>query len=292
MSRIAILGLGAIGSVMVKYLSEEPRHDLFFFNRSQKDTIRIQCAQDEHILSIQLSKPEELAQDLDYLIICLKAYHYPTAKEIIEQLITRTKCTVIFRNGIDISLGLPIQSHALIETIIDCPTQMISANNYNQLREAKITLEDNPRMHAFAKLFLHTKVEFNFVEDFRTEQWKKLIESAALGGILCHARQDCSIFEKEEYLSMYEGLLKECIRVARADGAALPNNFYQEILSKRAAYPKSKGSSMLTDLLNGRRLELQAKNKAIKILAKKYDILTPVNNRICVELEAYNSTLD
>lgn len=61
-------------------------------------------------------------------------------------------------------------------------------------------------------------------------------------------------------------IYKETIQVVKADGAKIKHTFIDELLIKLANYPKTKGSSMLTDRLNGNPIELGAKNGIISKL--------------------------
>ena len=47
-------------------------------------------------------------------------------------------------------------------------------------------------------LFSTDKFEINCVEDYHTENWKKLIESATLGALLCLTGETCWIFKDEK----------------------------------------------------------------------------------------------
>lgn len=59
--------------------------------------------------------------------------------------------------------------------------------------------------------------------------------------------------------------------------------FTDKMMSKLLSYPPTKGSSMLTDKLNGNPIELGAKNSIIAKLDKQYKVATPINDLV-VEL--------
>ena len=127
-------------------------------------------------------------------------------------------------------------------------------------------------------------------DDFKTESWKKLCESAALGAILCLSGETCWIFEDERLQRLYADLLNESITVARADGAKIEEGFDEQMLKKLLAYPPHKGSSMLTDRLNGRAIELGAKNGIISKVAKEQGTATPLNDLVVALLSHTNAS--
>lgn len=115
-----------------------------------------------------------------------------------------------------------------------------------------------------------------------------MAESAALGAILCLSGATCRIFKDKAIQKLYRDLLKESIKVARADGALIPVDFEQKMLNKIKEYPPNKGSSMLTDRLLGKPIELGAKNGIIAKLGKIYKIPTPINDLVCTLLRHTN----
>ena len=83
--------------------------------------------------------------------------------------------------------------------------------------------------------------------------------------------------------------MKEAIIVARADGANIEADFIVQMLTKLSTYPETKGSSMLTDRLNGNSIEIGAKNGIISRLGAMYNIATPLNDLVTVILSKTNN---
>ena len=89
---------------------------------------------------------------------------------------------------------------------------------------------------------------------------------------------------------MYTELLREIVEVGKADGAKIEDSFIDGMLIKLMNYPKEKGSSMLSDRLQGKPIELGAKNGIISELAKEYNIKTPLNDLIVSLLKYTNKS--
>ena len=278
-TKIGILGVGAIGSVIACHLFDNQKIELLYFNRSAKTEIRLQTS--DHFFDLKIKTQQTISQkiDLDWLIICLKEYHFQKARIWFKNLIsTNTKIAVI-RNGIE--LKKPLLPYSLesqiLECMIDCPTQLDSDGNIIQLRNPIITSISGGLTMKFQVLFSNKNIKFRTVIDFKTENWKKLIESASLGAITCLTGETCWIFKDKKIKDLYQELVTEGIKVAKADGAIIPIDFVNTLLEKLNQYPKEKGTSMLTDRKRGRPIELGAKNGAIVNVGKKYKIGTPLN---------------
>ncbi len=287
---VGIFGIGAIGSVISVELSKNKDLKLSFFNRSDKDVIQLKTEDTLVNLPLKLSHPDDIGLTLDWLIICLKAHQFEPALSDLKKLIQPNTKVAVIRNGLRLKAPLLpfIAPDDILECIIDCPTQQIATGFYEQFTPAIITTHPSLQIDSFQKLFQHSKVSIFIASDFKTISWKKVCESSALGSILCLSGETCWIFEDPEIQTLYKKILHEAIQVAKADGAIIESDFQKEMLDKLATYPPHKGSSMLTDRLNGKPIELAAKNKIISEAGKHYNIDTPLNDLVCILLKNTN----
>lgn len=285
---IGVLGIGAIGTVVS--LSLKDNNTIYYFNRSQKASLKLQFLNENIQKPISLSIPDNTII-LDWLIICLKEYHYKDASNVFKKLINKNTKVAVIRNGINLKeYILPFSRlDNIIECIIDCPTQELKKNHFTQLKKGIITLNRNCNLFNFDSLFNTYNLEFNFSNDFKTYSWIKLIESSALGSILCLSGKTSEIFLDKHILNLFEKITHEGIKVANSDGANISSNFPLLLLDKIKNFPTKKGSSMLTDRLKGNPIEINAKNGIISSLGKKYNINTPVNDIITSLLKHTNT---
>ena len=280
MEHVGIYGLGAIGSLVTKYLNSNTKNKYYYFNRSEKNEIKISFKDEMSSIQVELSSAEN--QNLDWLIICLKEYHIKSTLPNISKLINDKTKVAIFQNGINLSspyLRLTKRAN-ILETIIDCSVQSNGPSQYLQLRKPVVTLRDNPLAKEFIKLFKNKEIEFNKTFNFLEEQWVKLIESSSIGAIQSYTGQTCVIFKQEKYIEEYKALVNEGIQVASSEGVLVNPFLTEQLLAKLKAYPDSKGSSMLEDKLAGRELELDAKIGAIVSIAKKNSVDIPNTKRL------------
>ncbi|WP_299123934.1 ketopantoate reductase C-terminal domain-containing protein [uncultured Tenacibaculum sp.] len=283
---IGVLGIGAIGTVIS--LSLKTDNVIYYYNRSPKTTLKLQFQNYTTQKSISLNTPSNIP--LDWLIICLKEYHYKNASILLKKLINKNTKVAVIRNGINLkdSILQYTDSKNIIECIIDCPTQ-IENRLFIQLKKGIITLDKKNTSLNFLSLF-HTKnLNFQFSKDFKTDSWMKLIESSAIGSILCLSNRTAIIFKDTSILNLYTKIIEEGIQVANADGAQIPPDFTLHLTEKARTLPSKKGSSMLTDKLNGNPIEINAKNGIISSLGKKLGIYTPINNLITFLLKNINT---
>ncbi|MFK7775624.1 MAG: ketopantoate reductase family protein [Saprospiraceae bacterium] len=289
-TKVGILGIGAIGSVIITGLYKNENLELRHFNRSKKEMAMVQFHDTFYSIPLNIQQDIFIPIKLDWLIICLKEHQLEDAKNLLQKLISRKTKIAIIRNGIELKkplLPFAKENH-ILECMINCPTQPARDQVYQQLGFPIITTAVGDLANDFQQLFKNKDFQFRQVEDFKTENWKKLLESASLGAITCLTGETCWIFEDKKIRKLYQNLMTESIQVAKADGAIIPLDFVNIMLEKIKTYPKQKGTSMLTDRKLGRPIELGAKNGAIVRLGKIYKINTPLNDLVCTLLGKTN----
>jgi len=96
------------------------------------------------------------------------------------------------------------------------------------------------------------------------------------------------IFKDKGIINLYKRIVEEGMLVARQEGAKIEADFVEDLLKKIKTYPATKGSSMLTDRLNGNPIEIDAKNGIISKLGRKHKIKTEINDIISIFLKYTN----
>lgn len=289
--RVGILGLGAIGHLVAAPLLEKPNTELVFYNRSRKDYFLFSPFQGEPLEAIIACETKPCAAELDWLLICLKTYHYPAAAAWFSKLIKHGVKVAVFRNGLDLAAPLLPYTTAeqILPVLVDGPTQYDAATKYyTQLKPGRLTIPDHPLRLGFQDLFSASKLPVNVTFDFKTASWEKLIESAAIGALTCESKQTCRIFQQAVFRQLYIELVQESIQVALADGAQIPDDYLSRMLRRLEAYPPEKGSSMLSDRLAGRPIEVMAKNGIISRKGKELGVATPLNDQYNTLLTSMN----
>jgi len=288
--KIAIFGLGAIGSVIAKELVQNSENSLLYFTRSPKASVNIEFLNKNFSFPIDCNQNNRDSHKLDWLIICLKEYQYSKAKSQFAKLISNNCKVAIVRNGM--RLKNPLLEFTsdvnILECMVDCPVQPIGHNMYKQFKSLKITVLDSQLAESFSSLFQQNSNIVSTVKDFKTASWKKLIESSALGAILCITGKTCRVFQNPELIDLYRKLVKEGIDVALSDGAKLSYNLEDALVKKLKTYDATKGSSMLTDRINNKPIELNAKNGVIVKIGLSNNVPTPFNKMVCALINPLN----
>ncbi|MDA9773601.1 hypothetical protein N9B82_01475 [Saprospiraceae bacterium] len=279
-TKVGILGMGAIGSVISTLLCDSIRSSTSFYSRTERNFISVNGPTGSSRLMAKVSDNPAEKYHLDWLIICLKFHQYPDASDIIKSLINPQTKIVQIGNGIGLKSRLNdiVERNPILECMIDCPTEERKPYEYQQLSKAVIQLSKGALADDFTSLFNQNSIKFNLVNDFLTANWKKTIESSMLGGLMVSINGTVKDIKEQNLIDTFRKGVVEAMKVARADGAKIPDDFPIELLAKLQQYSPDKGSSMLTDFRKKKTLEIGAKNGLITSFGKKFGIPTPINN--------------
>ena len=121
-------------------------------------------------------------------------------------------------------------------------------------------------------------IDATFSEDIESHLWKKYIFINAMTGLTALSRTKVGTVVSDPFLrKLYERCLKECVKVAKAEKVNLPYDIFNSIIKISEDTSKEAKFSMLVDIENGRKTEIEALNGTLVRLAKKHKIDVPIN---------------
>jgi len=144
------------------------------------------------------------------------------------------------------------------------------------LAEAAGGLSDRARQ--IAALLTEAGIEARAADDVAPLVWGKLIANASINPLGALLRcQNGQTAERPSSEKLFVGLAAEAGAVARALGVALPFSDPVEHARSVARVTATNRNSMLQDVENGRRTEVDAINGAIARLGAEVGVPTPLN---------------
>lgn len=115
--------------------------------------------------------------------------------------------------------------------------------------------------------------------------WRKLLQNAVAGLMVLTGRR-AGMFAREDITALGLAYLRECLQVARAEGAALSDNVPEEIIAGFHRAPADLSTSIMIDRLNGRPLEWDIRNGVVQRRGRQHGIPTPLSDIIVPLLAA------
>jgi 2-dehydropantoate 2-reductase len=286
MTRIAIVGVGAIGGVTAALL-QQAGHELLLCTRRPMSGLSVDTP--DGLVKVQASfvtAPSE-AFEVDWVIVATKAYDVAGAAKWLERLCLKGAPVAVLQNGVEhrerFAPYVPMEK--ILPVMVDCPAERQASDRVRQRGVMHLKVPDSALGCDFVKLFAGTPADATTVPDFLSVVWRKLCFNSA-GVLSALVLQPAGIVREEAMGDVALQIIRECAAVARAEGANLEENVADVVLAAQRAAPADSINSMLADRQAGRPVEIDARNGVIVRLGRKHGIATPANSMAVALMEA------
>lgn len=277
MASLAIVGPGAVGSVLAAILHETGRHELVLCARRPLAALHVQTTTGTVRWNPRcITSPAE-AGPVDWVLVATKAYDSAGAAQWLPKLVTGQTRVAIVQNGIEhVARFQPyLPPSQLVPVMIDCPAER-TAERTVQRGVAKLVVASGPAGESFCRLFDHPAAAASCTDDLASALWQKLCLNAA-GVVSALVDQPAGVMRREDAAFVGRQIVSEVVAVARAEGVNLPADLPDRILDACRKAPADGVNSLLADCRAGRPTEVDARNGVVVRLGRKHGIPTPYN---------------
>ncbi len=151
--------------------------------------------------------------------------------------------------------------------------------------EAALVLPSGPAAETVAELLRAAGCRVDCDPDFVTASWRKLLTNA-LAGFMALSGRRSGMFRRDDVTELSRRYVTECVSVARAEGAQLPDSVIDEEVGYITNLPEDMGTSILTDRENHRPMEWDIRNGVIIRKARAHGLATPISDVVVPLLAA------
>ena len=286
MSTIAVLGPGAIGCAVGGALAHSTPHRVFFCAKTSFDRLHltfpsgqiIDCLAEVHI------SPESLPE-VDWLLVAVKTYQVPATLPWFQTLVGSQTKVVVLQNGVEQResvlpfVGDPTR---ILPAVVQIPCARTAPGTIILRGDHYLIVPGDALGQSFATLTENSPVETRTTPDFPSAAWRKLLLNAPTGAICALTERDHAVLRDPAAAELARQIIRECIAVARAEGATLEDSLAEEIVAAAAgkAGDPPGSNSMLYDRLAGNQMEFEARNGVVPRLGAKHGIPTPISTAL------------
>lgn len=290
-SRIAVVGLGAIGGVAAGSLAALERHALVACVRTPVQRLIVDRPDDRIDLPIQTLTDPADASVVDWVLLCTKAHQVP--KAWLAQLCGPQTRVATLQNGIEVAARLApyVGSSTVVPTIVYYNGERLAPDHmrFRRAGPQDLAVADDADGAAFSALFAGTPFRIARSADFNTLAWRKLLLNAIANPVTALTLQRQAVFRRDDIQALCRGILDEAVAVGRADGAQLADDEAAQTLALLLTYPPDAGTSMYFDRLSGHPLEVEALTGAIVAVGDRLGIPVPLNRALLSLLRAISA---
>lgn len=300
--KFAVIGTGGVGGYFGGMLARNGEEVWFLARGANLDAMRRHGLRIYSVNDQWTVPPDRITDDpstvglADVILFCVKSYDTESAARALAPLVSDSTIIISLQNGVDneekiaraIARGVVFGGVAYIYSTITAPGVVT-----HTVGPTKIIFgppETQPeKVRDRAKAILHALTAAGITavlsDNIQVELWKKYIFIAAVGGMTALTRLPLgAILAVEPSRAMLAEAMNETYVIGKAKGIALPDGFVAQVFETLKKYDNNSRSSLYHDLVNGRRMEVDAFSGTIIRYGKELGIPTPVHKAIYAAL--------
>jgi 2-dehydropantoate 2-reductase len=225
----------------------------------------------------------------DLVIFAVKTYDTDKAAKELAPVVNKNTVIITFQNGVDNDNQIKkhiknTQVYPGVAYVISTKTQPGLIEQTGGLR--KLIFGDrnnpnNPKLKEIEKLMRKTEIDATASDDIARDLWRKFMFITAFSGMtaICRSRIG-EVLGDPLTKSLYERCVKEAINVAKAMKVNVANDVIESIMTISGNTASDSKSSLLVDIENNRKNEIETLNGTLIRFAKKHNVDVPINELI------------
>jgi 2-dehydropantoate 2-reductase len=285
MPSITIIGPGSIGGTVAAWLAQDKDNKISICTRTTFDELTAETPYGTLTIKTDIYTSPEQVTVADWVLVATKTYDVVPTVEWLQRLVAPHTVVAILQNGVEhIERFMPyVPKEQLLPVIVNLSAQRKAPGQIWQRTNGEFTVPDTDNGNAFVKLFQQTRLIARTTSDFLSHAWAKLTLNST-GAIPALTLKPLNLRTNEEWIEILRSLIRECIAVAKAEGANLEDTLEEKIINKYLNNPTDTINSLHADRLAGRPMETDARNGAVVRLGEKHGIPTPMNQFVTILL--------
>ncbi|OBG25338.1 2-dehydropantoate 2-reductase [Mycobacterium sp. 852002-51057_SCH5723018] len=231
--------------------------------------------------------PGEVTGPVDVVVLAVKATQNDAAAGWLARLCDVHTIVAVLQNGVEqVEQVRPhCPSSPVIPGIVWYSAETQPEGWVRLRTEPALVLPSGPSAETVAELLRGAGCRVDCDPDFITAAWRKLLVNA-LAGFMALSGRRSGMFRRDDVAALSRRYVAECLAVAQAEGARLPDESVDELVDLFRKAPEDMGTSMLADRENHRRLEWDIRNGVIMRKARAHNLPTPISDVVVPLLAA------
>lgn len=276
---IALVGPGAIGTTIAAALHEAGRTPTIC-GRSAHDHLILRSDDGDIVVPGPVqTDPAGVRNRFDLVFLAVKTTQIAAAAPWLSALCAERTVVCVLQNGVEQQARVApyVPGSPILPSVVWFPAQREADASVWLRAKPRLTLPATPAADVVLAALRGTRCEVDVSADFISIAWRKLLQNA-LAGLMVLTGRRAGMFLRTDITELSLAYLRECLEVARAEGAVLGDEVPQEIIDKFHAFPADMGTSILADRQAGRPLEWDIRNGVVQRYGRSHGIPTPISD--------------
>ena len=292
--RFAILGSGAVGGYFGAKLAKSGQGVTFIARGAHLDAIRtkglqIQSAKlGDFVVKATAESDTSKVGPVDVVIVAVKAYDNSTALPMLKPMIGANTVVLTLQNGVDsvdevavvAGEGQVLGGTTYVATALEAPGLIVQTGVHRTIIFGEVFGDRSrisPRVQAIADVLAAADVQVTPVADARIPIWDKFVYLCPFSGFTGASRLAIGhIWKFPHVQEMFYAASREVAAIARAEGVTISPDRFDTLKEYMQNIPPTTRSSLLIDLEQGKRIEVEALQGAAVRRARTHGVPVPI----------------
>jgi 2-dehydropantoate 2-reductase len=314
--RFAILGSGAVGGYFGAKLAKSGEDVTFIARGAHLEAIRARGLEIRSAelgdFTVRAGAESDTAKvgHVDVVMVSVKAYDNPTALPMLTPMVGPTTVVLTLQNGVDstdevaavVGGAQVLGGTTYVATALEAPGLIVQTGVHRSIifgevfdlpslppgapAKAGIT----PRVQALADVLGAADIHVTPVADARVPIWDKFVYLAAFSGFTGASRLAIGhIWKYPHVQAMFYAASREIAAIAKAEGVTISTDRFDTLREYMTNLPPTTRSSLLIDLEQGKRIEVEALQGAAVRRAARHGVPVPIISTLYALLKPWEN---
>ena len=298
--RIVMMGSGGVGGFFGGRLAFAGEDVAFVARGAHLDAMRRngllienEPQGDIHVPKVTAHEDPARLGPADLVIVSVKLWDTEEAARAIKPIVGRDTAVLSLQNGVikdEILRGIFPERNimggvAYVATHISRPGVIHQVGTMQRIVVGEYDGRVSDRAKALHEALLRSGVTAELSTDVRRSIWEKYVFLVGLSATTTTMRRPLgAVLEHERSRAFLHEIMREVVRVGRAQGVHLAEDYADQRMAFAKTLPYDMTSSMAHDLERGNRLEVEWLSGGVVKLGKEAGVETPANEAVCAIL--------
>ena len=299
--KIAIMGAGGVGGLYGGRLAKAGE-DVTLITRGahlkalQQNGLRVTSAihGDFELPTVMATDNPASVRVVDLVLMCVKAYDLDAANQAIAPMVGEDTVVIPLLNGVDIAerVGAGVGMEHVLGGTVYATANIVEPGVVRHVAGDGLIFGEleggiSARGEAIHRMFVAAGIQADLSSYVRKDIWSKFVGSA-LSGVYSVVRVPGSVVVADpDIRALLVASMREVLALANEQGVDLDESVVDKFLSLLDNAPPDWKPSMLVDLEQGRRLELESLQGTIVRMGEKLGVSVPVNRFLYAALKLH-----
>lgn len=305
--KVAILGSGAVGGYFGAKLARAGQDVTFIARGAHLEAIRAKGLEVRSAklgdFSVAAAAESDTAKvgPVDLVLVSVKAYDNATALPLLKPMMGPGTAVLTLQNGVDsvndvaavVGDGPVLGGTTYVATALEGPGLIVQTGVHRSIIFGEVFGDRSrisPRVQEIADIFATADIQVTPVADARVPIWDKFVYLVAFSGFTGAARLAIGhIWKYPQVQEMFYATSREIAAIAKAEGVTISADRFETLKTYMDNIPPTTRSSLLIDLEQGKRIEVEALQGAAVRRAQKLGVPVPITSTLYAVLKAWES---